>query len=194
MERRAQIADAALRIIGRQGARALTAATLAEEVGVTPGALYRHFGSLDEILTVAVDRAVQAVEATFPPADLPARERLCRLTTARVALIRRTPGLAWLLLSDQVYLSVPAPAVEQLRALVGRSRAFLRTAVLEAQAEGSLRPEVDPGVVLTLLSGTVHALAGARGVHAQTNDSSDAERVLASLFDLLSPTSIGNQP
>lgn len=189
--RQAEIADAALRIIGEQGARALTAATLGEAVGITPGALYRHFASLDEILAAAVDRAVTAVEATFPSLELSPLDRLRELTTERVALIRRTPGLAWLLLSDQVHVTVPAPAVKRLRDLVTRSRAFLREAVKAAQADDSLRADLEPAVVLTLLSGTVHALAGGSGVHAGPPRGPAPARVLAALFELLAPTSPG---
>ena len=188
-ERRVEVAAAALRLIGERGLKALTAANLADAVGVTPGALYRHFASLDEVLEVAVEHAIARVEESFPPADLPARERLRRLTEGRVALIRATPGLGWLLLSDEVYLALPEKAVARLRDLVGRSRTFLRDAVVEGQADGSLRSDLEAAVMLTILSGTVHALAGSSGVHAGARKPAtgpEPGHVLASLFKLLS--------
>ncbi len=42
-ERRVEIADAALRLIATEGIASLTVATLANELGLTGGALYRHF-------------------------------------------------------------------------------------------------------------------------------------------------------
>ena len=98
--RRLEIARAALAVIGERGATSLTAASLAQEVGLTPGALFRHYATLDEILGAAVDVAIEAVDATLPSADLPPRDRLRALALARVELIGGTPGLAWLLLSD----------------------------------------------------------------------------------------------
>jgi AcrR family transcriptional regulator len=187
-DRKIEIADAALRVIGERGVKALTAATLAAEVGVTDGALYRHFASLAEILEAAVDRAVARVEETFPPADLDPVERLRRLGAARVALIRSAPGLAWLLLSDQVYLTVPEAAVARLRGLVEKSRAFLSAAIHEGVAYGRLRDDVPPAVILTLFTGAVHALAGSTGVHRAATDASrgpEPEAVFETLFDLL---------
>lgn len=192
--RRTEIAQAALRVIGQRGASSLTAATLAESVGVTPGALFRHFDSMEDILTGAVEWAVAQVEATFPAAALPARARLLQMALARVELIRRTPGLAWLLLSDQVYLSVPAGAVASLRALVKRSQGYLLAALEEGAAEGSLRADLEPRTLLVMLGGTIHALAGSSGVHAGPKQSSpasspanDPERVLEALLGLMAP-------
>lgn len=185
--RRLEIAEAALRVIGEQGAAELTTASLAAAVGLTPGALFRHFASLDDILEAAVDRAIQRVRDTFPAADLPPEERLRSFVQARVELISGTPGLAWLLLSDQVYLSVPKPAIRRLRALVKRSRDFLLTAVREGMAEGTLRSDMEPEVMLVLITGTVHALIGTKGVHRSptTRRPTGSGRVLDTLFFLL---------
>jgi len=185
--RRREIAAAALRVIGQQGASELTTATLALAVGLTPGALFRHFSSLDEILEAAVERAVEQVEATFPSADLSPVERLHTFVSARVELITRTPGLAWLLLSDQVYLTVPQPAIRRLRALVKRSRGFLLTAVHEGIAAGRLRQDIDPQVMLVLITGTVHSLIGTQGVHRSRAAARKPKpkHVLDTLFSLL---------
>jgi AcrR family transcriptional regulator len=188
--RRREIAAAVLRLIGERGAPALTAATIAEAVGVTPGALFRHFESVDAILSAAVALAIEQVEATFPPADLPAQERLRALLLARIEVIRQTPGLAWLLLSDQVFLSVPAPSVELLHALVARSRNFVLEALREGIAAGSLRSDVEAEVMLVLFSGTIHALAAKSGVHGKGAKTAPKRprpaHIVDTLFELLS--------
>jgi AcrR family transcriptional regulator len=186
--RRLEIARAALRVIGERGATSLTAASLAGEVGLTPGALFRHFDSIDDILAAAVDMAIEAVEATFPPADLPPVERLRTLALRRIELISGTPGLAWLLLSDQVYLCVPEAAVARLRALVKRSHGYLLAALQEGIQRGELRTDLEPGTMLPIFTGTVHSLIMSRGVHKSASASSnppDPERVLDSLLALL---------
>ena len=68
--RRTEIADAALRIIGERGITSLTTATLAAELGVSSGAPFRHFASLDELLEETAHRVVELVEASFPPPGL----------------------------------------------------------------------------------------------------------------------------
>ncbi len=187
--RRLEIARAALAVIGERGATSLTAASLAEEVGLTPGALFRHYATLDEILGAAVDVAIEAVDATLPSADLPPLDRLRALALARVELIGGTPGLAWLLLSDQVYLCVPEDAVGRLRALVKRSRAYLMAAFREGSEQGDLRADLDPGTMLPIFTGTVHALIQSRGASksaAAASKAPAAERVIDTLLALLS--------
>ena len=186
--RRREIAEAALRVIGEHGATSLTAASLAREVGLTPGALFRHFDTVADIQSAAVDVAIEAVDATFPAEDLPPVERLRTLALRRIELISGTPGLAWLLLSDQVYLCVPAAAVTRLRALVQRSRGFLLAALREGVARGDLRADLDPETMLPIFTGAVHSLIVARGVHQDAGrgaPSPSPERVVDALLALL---------
>ena len=130
-ERRREIALAVLRIIGERGLTSLTTATLADEVGVTTGALFRHFASLDEILRETVRHGVEKMEETFPDASLPPLERLLGLARNRVELLRSDSGLEWLLRSEQAYLTLPDEAVASLKALVRRSRRYLLDAIRE---------------------------------------------------------------
>jgi AcrR family transcriptional regulator len=189
--RKREIALAVLSLIGERGASALRAATIAERVGVTPGALFRHFKSVDEILAASVDMAIELVEETFPDPSLPAVERLEQMVLTRIAVIRSTPGLSWLLLSDQVFLTVPTDAVKRLRKLVKRSREFLLSALREGAADGSLRDDIEPRVMLVLLSGTVHALSGSGGAHGRVAKTSGSppspQRVVETLLELLGP-------
>ena len=46
------------------------------EVGLSTGAIFRHFASLDALLEAIVTRVEAVLAATYPPADLPPRERL----------------------------------------------------------------------------------------------------------------------
>jgi AcrR family transcriptional regulator len=55
--RREEIIEAALELLGEHGIEGTTVTRIAETVGVTPAALYRHFGSRDAILAAAVDAA-----------------------------------------------------------------------------------------------------------------------------------------
>ena len=193
-ERRREIAAATLRIIGQRGVTALTMATLAEEVGLTSGALFRHFASRDEILVEAVRFAVEQIEQTFPARDLAPLARLIALATNRVTLVGSDPGLAWLLRSEQVYLTVPEDAVKQLRDLVSRSRQFILDAIREGAAAGSIRADIEPETLIVPVMGTIHALIGMPGVHQETawRRRSDADRVIAALMRMLAPPGTGS--
>lgn len=190
--RRREIQRAALRIITERGATALTTSALAREVGVTTGALFRHFASLDDVLRRMVEEAVPKVEATFADPSLPPLERLLALARNRIALFGGDPGLAWLLRSEQALLTLPADAVESLRGLLARSRRYLLDAVREGMRDGSIRDDIEPEVLLVPIMGTIHSLAGMPGVHklARRRRGVDPGEVLDALSRLLAPSTI----
>jgi AcrR family transcriptional regulator len=189
VERREQIAQAVLRIIGERGLTTLTTATLAAEVGVTSGALYRHFASLDEILIETVRFGVEKIEATFPDAGSPPLDRLLELAERRVRLLRTDRGLAWLLRSDQAYLVLPDQAAQSLRDVARRSRTFLLDALIDGAQAGSIRRDIEPEILLVTVLGTIHALIGSGDPHPSHPGRTPPppERVLTGLTRLLEP-------
>ena len=189
LERREEIAQAVLRIIGDRGLTSLTTATLAAEVGVTTGALYRHFASIEEILAETARYGVEKIDATFPDPTLPPLDRLLTLARNRVRALGDDPGLAWLLRSEQAYLTLPADAVDRLRDVVRRSRQFLLHALREGADDGSIRGDIEAELLLVPVLGTIHAVIGAGEAHRrQSRDKQpDPERVLAALARLLEP-------
>ena len=189
VKRREEIAVAVLRIIGTRGLTSLTTATIAAEVGVTTGALYRHFASLDEILTETVRHGVERIEATFPDRTLPPLERLLVLARNRVRLLGGDAGLAWLLRSEQAYLTLPKDAAGRLRDVTRRSRRFLLQALRKGADDGSIRGDIEAELLLIPVLGTIHAVIGSGDPHRRPSRGKrpDPERVLSALARLLQP-------
>jgi len=187
--RREEIAVAALRIIGERGIASLTTTAVAAEIGVTSGALFRHFDSREAMLQEAAQYALARIEATFPDPTLPAMERLLALAHNRVRIVGADPGVAWVLRSEQAYLSLPAEAVAQLKDLVRRSKGFVLAALRDGAAKGTIRTDIEPEILFVPVMGTIHALIGMAGVHATAGRTrgSSTERVLAALTILLAP-------
>lgn len=186
--RREEIARAALRIVGERGLPDLTAATLADAIGVTSGALFRHFASRADILRAAVTHGVARLAGTFPDATLPPLRRLLALARARIRLLVAEPGLAWLLRSDEAHLALPGDAVDRLRECAEESRAFLLAALRDGQRDGHVRADLPPVVLVVPVLGTIHALVGPPGVHRLAHHRPvDPEPVLAGLARLLAP-------
>jgi AcrR family transcriptional regulator len=187
--RREEIVQAVLRIIGERGLTSLTTTTLAAEVDVTTGALYRHFASLDEILNETVRYGVSRVEDTFPGPDLPPVDRILALARNRVRVLGNDSGLAWLLRSEQAYLTLPQDAVQRLRDVVSRSRQFLLTALREGAAGGAIRGDIEPEILLVPVLGTIHAVIGLQVARRKParKQMQQPERVLLALQRLLEP-------
>lgn len=189
-ERRLQIGEAALRIVGRQGVTALTTANLAREVGLTTGALFRHFATLDDVLREAVRQGLEKMESTFPDRSLPPPDRIFQLAWNRVRVLSWNPGLAWLVRSEGALLLLPADAVDSLQEFVSRSRRFLLDAIQEGARQGSIRRDIEPEVLLVSVTGTIHALVGMPGIHrlARVARKVEPERVLQGLMRMLAPS------
>lgn len=183
-ERRAEILAAVLEIIGTRGIAALSTSAIAGSVGLSSGALFRHFASLDEILVETARHAVGRLEETFPDPSLPPLERITSLARNRVRTFGSDDGLAWLVRSDQAALRLPGEAVEMLERIVDRSRRFILEALAAGAADGSIRADIPPDVLIVPVMGTIHAAIGMTGVHGRATRSR-AERVIDALSLLL---------
>jgi TetR/AcrR family transcriptional regulator len=155
--RRSQITDAALQIVASRGIAALTTRTLAEAVGLTSGALFKHFPSLDAIHEAMAHRVAELLDGTYPNPALAPRERLARLAEARVDLVSRRAEVLTLVMSDQFALAMPDAAVAALRAAVGKTVQFVVTALRDGQADGSVRGDVPAEALAMLFVGAIQA-------------------------------------
>lgn len=142
----AQIVEAAYVIADDQGLAAVSMARVAEQVGCSPMALYRHVKNKDELLILLADRI--GAELTPPPRDLGWREGLAAWMRAQVDLALSKPWfldlplgsalpgphrLAWLDLGFYYLRDVTLPADEKL-AILG---------IVSQYALGEARIEVD---------------------------------------------------
>jgi AcrR family transcriptional regulator len=95
---RTAVAERALTLADAEGLNSVTIRRLAQDLGVTPMALYWHFKNKEELFLGIVDHALASVRATRDPADT-WRHQLRAMVEALVALMRDHPCLADLLLA-----------------------------------------------------------------------------------------------
>jgi AcrR family transcriptional regulator len=133
--RQLELTDAALHIIATRGITALSTRSLAEQVGLSSGAIFRHFASLDALLDAVVARVEAVLDSTYPPRELPARERLQRFVEARSAAVGDQVGILRLVLSEQFLLALPKDGSARLSSCVQKTRNFVRTCLREGQAD-----------------------------------------------------------
>jgi AcrR family transcriptional regulator len=158
-DRRREIADAALRVIAAGGLGRFTALAVAREVGLSDGALFRHFPSMEAIVDAAIDRVEELLFEAFPPAGADPLERLGAFFRRRATVIRQNPGISPLLVSDELAKAASAAGVERVAGLRRRSAAFVRACLAEAEAGGLLAPGIDAEVAAFVVLGSLVALA-----------------------------------
>jgi len=153
------IADAILRVAGKEGIGALTMERLGREVGVTSGALFRHFPSRTAMLNEAAQRAVGLLEATFPPTDLPPVERLRQFVVARAKVAAEHGAIPQLVFSEQFGKALPPKGARAVRDIVLRTRDFVVDALREAGAGGEVRRDVSAEELALSVMGVIFARA-----------------------------------
>ena len=157
--RQVELTDAALHIIATKGIAALSTRSLAEQVGLSSGAIFRHFATLDALLEAVVGRVEAVLEATYPPATLPPLARLERFMEVRSAAVGQQLGILRLVLSEQFLLALPKSGSERLAACVERTRAFVARCLREGQRVGEVRADLSVEALAPIVMGTVQMLA-----------------------------------
>jgi len=116
---RDEIIDSALDLISREGIEAVTMRRLADEIGVTPMALYHHIPSKKQLLDLAVDRVGKDLHIAHDGRHwmdqmrdyaMRWREELHRYPGVAGYLLRQDapPSITWRVIDDAVSLFVDA--------------------------------------------------------------------------------------
>ena len=151
--RQVQIVDAAMRIIASKGPRKFTAELLGARVGITAGAIFRHFKNMDAIIEAIVGRIEEILFEGFPPEAADPIERLGIFFQHRVRTIVTHPHVSRILLSDHL---AQARRLEEFKR---RSRDYVFKCLREASESGLLRGEAGPEEGTVLVLGVIFALA-----------------------------------
>jgi AcrR family transcriptional regulator len=147
----------AVAVFNERGYEATSMDELALRAGVTKSAIYHHVPGKEELLRLAVDRALDGLFAVTrePGATTgPAIGRLEHVVRGSIRVLTAELPFVTLLLRVRGNTAVERAALE-------RRREFDRIVsdlVRAAGREGSVRPDVDPAVIGRLLFGTVNSL------------------------------------
>ena len=147
----------AVQLFNEQGYDATSVSDLARRLGLAKSALYHHFSSKEELLSVALEAALGGLEAVLddPRASAGAASDRLRfvLTGATDVLVAQLPSVT-LLLRVRGNGPVEQAALERRRVFDHR----VTDLVAAAQAEGDVRDDVDAAVAARLLFGMINSV------------------------------------
>lgn len=147
----------AVQVFNEQGYDATSVSDLARRLGLAKSALYHHFSSKEELLSVALEAALGGLEAVLddPRALTGAASDRLRfvLTGATDVLVAQLPAVT-LLLRVRGNSPVEQAALERRRVFDHR----VTDLVAAAQAEGGVRDDVDAAVAARLLFGMINSV------------------------------------
>jgi Transcriptional regulator len=147
----------AVKLFNERGYDRTTMEDLSRRLGITKSAIYHHVPSKEELLRLALDRALDGLfEVADRVEQTPGRaiDRLERLVRGSVeVLVEQSPFVTLL-------LRVRGNTIVERRALTRRREFDRRVTELVglAEAEGDVRPDVDPAITGKLLFGMVNSL------------------------------------
>ncbi|WP_106191424.1 TetR/AcrR family transcriptional regulator [Umezawaea tangerina] len=147
----------AVKLFNERGYDGTSMEDLARKLGITKSAIYYHVPSKDELLRLAVDRALDGLFAVVAEIeDVPGRaiDRLEHVLRGSVAVLVEQLPFVTLLLRVRGNTKVE-------RAALARRREFdhlVTDLVKQAESEGDVREGLEPATVARLLFGMVNSL------------------------------------
>lgn len=159
--RQASLVEAALLLAAQRSPTDITTADLARAVGISQGAVFKHFASKEAIWLAVIDWVTETLMARLKTAAegahraaLPA---LRAVFLAHVDFVMNYPGVPRLIFQE---LQRPGDTAlkSRVRALMQRYRQLLRTVLQHAEKQQALRPDVDLQAAAVLFVGSVQGL------------------------------------
>jgi AcrR family transcriptional regulator len=147
----------AVKVFNERGYDGTSMEDLSRELGITKSAIYHHVAGKEELLRLAVSRALDGLFAVLDDIsvmDAPAITRLEELTRRSVLLLASELPFVTLLLRVRGNTKAERQALARRREF----DAAVARLVTQAQDEGDLRPDVDPGTISRLLYGMINSV------------------------------------
>lgn len=159
-ERRERTVEAVIELCGQEEPATLTTGRIARRMGVTQGALFRHFPSKEAIWEAAVAWIAEGVMARVAAAAEGVDDPLAALEAmflAHAAFIAEHPGVPRLLMG-QLQHPRPTAASRMVRGLMARYRRRLLSLLEQARCRDRLRSDLDLDVAAAQFIGCLQGL------------------------------------
>lgn len=144
-----------IEVFTTRGYDAASLGMLATRLGVSKAALYHHFDSKEEMLKLALERALRPLEEIFDQApEGPAERKIRFVVRSAVVLASQEQQALALLLRVHGNTAAERRAVERRRALTNR----LHDLFVESGEEGTLRNDLNPWLAARFTFGLVNSL------------------------------------
>jgi len=159
--RQEQYARAALGLIAAEGLKSLSVGRVARRVGLVPSALYRHYPGKDALLLAVIGliraRLHENVDTVLEETP-DALERLRRLLTAHVRIIRENEGVLRVIFSDELH-SGRQERKAQVWEMVSGYLTRVADIVAQGRRRGEIRGDIDPDTASVMFLGLIQPAA-----------------------------------
>jgi AcrR family transcriptional regulator len=158
--RQKQIVSAAKKLIVKNGSEYVTVRRIAKEIGVSEGAIYRHFVSKKEILSFILDDVECTLSFTVNKNDFNNHDELTALENllrSQLSAIQRKRGVTFQIIAEIISLGdkdLSSKAYEIINSYI----ILIKDTLTEGVKSKAIKPNIDLGAVSMLLFGLVQGL------------------------------------
>jgi AcrR family transcriptional regulator len=178
----ASVLAVAVEVFNERGYDRTSMRDLADRLGIAKSAIYHHVAGKEELLRLALDRALAGLSAATDRARVlpaPAIERLEYLVRSSVEVLEAELPYVTLLLRVRGNTEVERAALDQRRAF----DRFVAELVAQAVHDGDIRPDVDAMLTARLVFGLVNSVVEWYRPARRADTRSLADAVCAMIFD-----------
>ncbi len=161
--RQAAIVDAVLRLSAARSPGLITTAEIASALGLSQGALFKHFSSKEAIWLAVAERVASGLLATISEAASAAREAnapraaLRAIFLAHVGFFIDHPGVPRFIFHE-LQRELDSPVKQCLRGLLASYRQLLVRVFHEVAERGELDEQLDQQAAASLFIGSIQGL------------------------------------
>lgn len=159
-ERRAATVDAVIELAAEQNPSEITTTAIAKRMGVTQGALFKHFPTKDAILQTVMEfvanRLLSRVDKAARAAPTPVAA-IEAIFMTHIEFVVEHPGVPRMLFGELQHARLTAPK-RMAQTLIRRYGERLQGLIEEGKAAGELSASLDTGAAAVLFIGTIQGL------------------------------------
>jgi TetR/AcrR family transcriptional regulator, fatty acid metabolism regulator protein len=158
--RQIEIMDIAVDLISAKGIQKLTIKNLSAAVGVTEGAIYRHFTSKKQILLGLLERFQRSQIENFKAIsalDLDPVERLHMIYTKRFQMFSDRPALAAVIFSEEIFQN-DSELAEYVSKIMSDNQKAIKRIIKNGQKTELIRNDISDDQLAMVIMGLLRLI------------------------------------
>lgn len=159
-KRQEEIIQTSVRIIDQRGIQGLTIKNLSKELGVTEGAIYRHFENKREILSSILIQFKDNLKAFAESMDNPSLttyDKISGILDHFRKIFEANPAIVSVIFAEEIFQN-DNELSKVIAEILRNNQRFLLAIIKEGQQSSELRKDLDPQIMVDSIFGPFRLL------------------------------------
>jgi AcrR family transcriptional regulator len=186
-QRQEEIVDKAIRIIDQKGIQGLTIKNLSKDIGVTEGAIYRHFENKREILTSILHHFQHKLNEFQNSSQLTGKSTFWKINATLNhfrKLFESNPAIVSVIFAEEIFQN-DHELSSKVAELIKENQEVILSLIREGKSNGELRSDLDDQMMVSSILGTFRLIVK---MWKMEDFSVSLENSLENLMDYLKST------